>query len=107
MVAGTELPGGDPYLQRRPVGEMIDGAGHLFIADNAGDRVRRVDGATGIITTVAGNGAAGFSGDGGRQPSLFTAKPTVTLPLDRCLTLAGPAGIRPSPRLTAGSWPSP
>jgi sugar lactone lactonase YvrE len=42
----------------------LDGAGNLYIADNHGCRIRRV-GPVGIITTVAGTGQAGFSGDGG------------------------------------------
>jgi sugar lactone lactonase YvrE len=42
----------------------LDGAGNLFIADNHGCRIRRV-GPVGIITTVAGSGQSGFSGDGG------------------------------------------
>jgi len=41
-----------------------DGAGNLFIADGNGQRIRKV-GTNGIITTVAGNGTAGYSGDGG------------------------------------------
>jgi len=48
-----------------PVGVSVDGVGNLYIGDWGGDRIRRVDGATGIITTVAGNGVSGFSGDGG------------------------------------------
>jgi hypothetical protein len=43
----------------------VDAAGHLYIADFENHRVRRVDAVTGIITTVAGTGAAGDSGDGG------------------------------------------
>src|SRR5205823_1556774 len=42
----------------------IDGAGNLFIADISNHRIRRVDSQSGIITTVAGNGQFGFSGDG-------------------------------------------
>ena len=42
-----------------------DAAGNVFFADYSGQRVRRIDAATGIITTVAGTGTAGFSGDGG------------------------------------------
>ena len=45
-------------------GLATDSAGNLYIADIANHRVRKVD-SGGIITTVAGNGIAGFSGDGG------------------------------------------
>jgi sugar lactone lactonase YvrE len=40
-------------------------AADLYIADAKNNSVRKVDGGTGIITTVAGSGPAGFSGDGG------------------------------------------
>jgi sugar lactone lactonase YvrE len=43
----------------------FDARGNLFIAERDNHVVRRVDGATGTITTVAGTGAAGFTGDGG------------------------------------------
>ncbi|MEI6235266.1 MAG: hypothetical protein WCT04_19580 [Planctomycetota bacterium] len=43
----------------------FDKAGNYYIADMSNNAVRRVDGKTGIITTVAGGGAAGYSGDGG------------------------------------------
>jgi sugar lactone lactonase YvrE len=43
----------------------VDTSGNLFVADTGNNRIRRVDATTGIITTVAGNGTAGFSGDGG------------------------------------------
>ena len=48
----------------RPSGVAVDGAGNLFIADDDNNRIRKVD-AAGIITTVAGTGESGFSGDGG------------------------------------------
>jgi sugar lactone lactonase YvrE len=41
-----------------------DSARNIFIADTGENRIRRIDGSTGIITTVAGNGSSGFSGDG-------------------------------------------
>src|SRR5262245_42591634 len=47
-----------------PVGVAADGAGNLFIADPYSSRIRKVN-PDGIITTVAGNGTFGFSGDGG------------------------------------------
>jgi sugar lactone lactonase YvrE len=43
----------------------VDAAGNLFVADRGNSRVRRVDAATGVITTVAGTGAEGYGGDGG------------------------------------------
>lgn len=52
-----------------PTGVAVDGAGNLFVADRGHSRVRRVDATTNIITTVAGNGVGGFSGDGGPAPS--------------------------------------
>lgn len=50
-----------------PAGVAVDAAGNLFIADTANHRIRRVSGGT--ITTVAGNGTSGFSGDGGPATS--------------------------------------
>jgi DNA-binding beta-propeller fold protein YncE len=44
---------------------VADADGNLFIADTYHYSVRRVDAATGIVTTVAGTGTKGFSGDGG------------------------------------------
>ena len=58
-----------------PDGVAVDGAGNLYIADWNNHRIRKVDSA-GVITTVAGTGESGFSGDGGpavqaelREPS--------------------------------------
>jgi uncharacterized protein (TIGR03437 family) len=44
-------------------GVAVDAAGNLYITSNA--RIRRVDAVSGNISTIAGTGAAGFSGDGG------------------------------------------
>src|ERR1035437_4113543 len=46
-----------------PIGVAVDGAGNVFIADNLNHRIRKIDHATNIITTVAGNGTAGYNGD--------------------------------------------
>jgi len=47
-----------------PLSIALDSTGNLYIADTGNNRIRRVD-RKGIITTVAGTGEAGFSGDGG------------------------------------------
>ncbi|MSW78523.1 MAG: hypothetical protein F2828_12790, partial [Actinobacteria bacterium] len=70
-VAGTGAAGysGDDGLAtiaelNGPYGVSVTAAGDLYIADSANNVIRRVDHATGIITTVAGTGAVGYSGDG-------------------------------------------
>jgi sugar lactone lactonase YvrE len=52
-------------LMDSPGSLAIDPAGNLYISDGYNFRIRRVDAATGIITTVAGNGTYGYSGDNG------------------------------------------
>lgn len=47
-----------------PTGLALDGKGNLFISDSGNERIRKVNLSTGIITTVAGTGETGFSGDG-------------------------------------------
>lgn len=47
-----------------PMGNAVDSQGNLFIADTGNNRVRKVD-VGGTITTVAGTGQPGYSGDGG------------------------------------------
>jgi sugar lactone lactonase YvrE len=46
-----------------PVGLAFDGSGNLYIADSDNQVIRKVAAATGIITTYAGNGTSGYSGD--------------------------------------------
>jgi len=58
----------------------VDYKGNVFIADNYNYRIRKVD-TSGIIWTVAGNGAYGFSGDGG-SAKLASLSNTVGLALD-------------------------
>lgn len=47
-----------------PQGVAVDASGNVYIADKGNNRIRMVDGG-GTITTYAGNGTAGFLGDGG------------------------------------------
>ena len=58
-----------------PHGAAVDQQGNIYIADLKNDRVRRVDASTGIITTVAGNGERGYSGDGGPATETMLASP--------------------------------
>ncbi len=48
-----------------PWGVFIDAAENIYIADRLNNRVRKVSHATGLISTIAGTGIAGFAGDGG------------------------------------------
>ena len=50
-----------------PFGVAVDSAGAIYIADGLADVIRKVSG--GVITTVAGNGKGGFSGDNGPATS--------------------------------------
>ena len=66
--SGTAGFGGDSGAAvsaqlRGPRGMALDGSGNLYIADMSNHRIRKVD-SSGVITTVAGSGTAGFSGDG-------------------------------------------
>ena len=61
--SGDGSPAKDAGLAE-PHGARFDGEGNLFIADSRNYRIRRIDGRTGLITTVAGTGHAGYSGDG-------------------------------------------
>jgi sugar lactone lactonase YvrE len=51
--------------QREPFMCAFDRQGNLYVAEAKNHCVRKVDKATGVITTVAGNGSPGYSGDGG------------------------------------------
>ena len=61
---GENIPATDLALSI-PLGAAADADGHVYIADTGTHRIRRVDAVTGRITTVAGTGEAGFTGDGG------------------------------------------
>ena len=59
---------GGPATRARlnePYGIAIDKVANVYIADRHNHCVRRVDRTSGVITTFAGNGVAGFNGDGG------------------------------------------
>lgn len=81
-VAGTGSAGyggdGGPAISAMidyPMGVAFDGSGNLVIADTGNQRIRRVDAATGIISTVAGNGSPGFGGDSGLATAAMLSGP--------------------------------
>jgi len=61
-----------------PVALILNENGLLYVADQSNNRIRMIDTKTGIITTVAGNGDAGYTGDG--MPAIETS-------------IAGPSGL--------------
>jgi hypothetical protein len=78
-VAGSGLTGfsgdGGPAIVAgllHPTGIGFDAADNMYIADQGNYRVRKVDKATGIISTVAGNGSPGHNGDGGQATAAAT-----------------------------------
>ncbi|MEW6271972.1 MAG: hypothetical protein AB1689_22040, partial [Thermodesulfobacteriota bacterium] len=82
-IAGTGSPGfsGDDgpataAMLRAPTGLAFDDDGNLYISDFLNNRIRRVDAATGQITTVAGNGSAGYNGDDKAATSASLNNPT-------------------------------
>ena len=85
-LAGNGEPGydgdGGPATRARlkgPYGVQVDKAGNVYIADQQNNRIRKVA-TDGTITTVAGNGQRGFSGDGGPATEAKLAGPNDMLP---------------------------
>jgi sugar lactone lactonase YvrE len=81
LIAGNGTGGfdgdGGPATSARlnaPRGVAVDAAENLYIADSWNNRVRKVS--RGVITTVAGNGTAGFSGDNGPAGSAQLSRPS-------------------------------
>jgi sugar lactone lactonase YvrE len=96
--AGSAGDGGPAVLAElnEPYGIVVDKPGNLYFADRLNRRVRRVDGRTGVITTVAGNGTKVYSGDGGPATAAGLVEPNgVALAHDgQWLLIADVAGHR-------------
>ena len=58
-----------------PYGVALDGHGNLFIVDRLNYSIRHVDAVTGVITTIAGTGKSGPSGDGGLAKESMLSEP--------------------------------
>jgi trimeric autotransporter adhesin len=78
-IAGFSGDGGPATLAKldNPEGLAIDSSGNLYVADLFNYRVRRIDGGTGTISTVAGSGGypGGYAGDGGPATSALLNLP--------------------------------
>eukprot|EP01035_Chromulina_nebulosa_P018805 gene18805-24572_t len=78
---------------KRPLGVAIDSVGNIYIADAGNNRVRMVRVSDGIITTVAGNGASSYSGDGGSATSAgILSPPTICFDKVGTATIYNSAG---------------
>jgi sugar lactone lactonase YvrE len=85
-IAGTGVLGysgdGGPAINATfsgTYGIAVDRSGNIFICDAGNNVIRKID-LSGIVTTVAGNGTAGFSGDGGPATQAMLNLPYAVLP---------------------------
>ena len=68
--SGSSGDGGDASLATlTPLDIKVDALGNIYVVDEVAHRVRKINAATNTITTIAGTGIAGFSGDGGLATS--------------------------------------
>ena len=56
----------------------MDSSGNIYIADANNHRIRKIDAATGNISTVAGTGTSGYSGDGAAATAAQLASPAAS-----------------------------
>jgi len=101
---GTGQPGysgnGGPAVKARlnqPFDVAFDGRGDIYVSDTFNHRIRKIEHDTGIISTIGGSGAKGFSGDGGpavraqlNEPYGITIDPQGNLFFCRPAQLPGP-----------------
>lgn len=76
--AGLSSGDGGPALDAVisfPISLALDAAGNLYVPDHT-YRIRRIDAASGIITTIAGDGIEGYSGDNGQASAARIGLPT-------------------------------
>ncbi|HEY2470684.1 MAG TPA: DUF2341 domain-containing protein, partial [Terracidiphilus sp.] len=80
-----------------PRGICLDRSGNIYFADNGNNVIRKIDGSTGVITTVAGDGTGlwGYSGDGGPATSArFSGATDVRVDSAGNLYIADPYNMR-------------
>ena len=101
-IAGTGAGGstGDGGLAKSallnaPYGMALDASGNLYIGDKNNNKIRMITASTGIITTIAGTGVVGSTGDGGLATSaLLNAPQGVTIDLSGNIYIADTANNR-------------
>jgi streptogramin lyase len=71
---GDGGPASAAHLQG-PKGIVFDANWNLLVADSGNDRIRRIDAATGVITTIAGTGETGVTGNGGPATEATLSEP--------------------------------
>ncbi|MCI0637779.1 MAG: hypothetical protein L0Y72_22890 [Gemmataceae bacterium] len=81
--SGDDGPAKDATFNE-PYAVVRDQTGHLYIVDRLNAVVRKVDGKTGVVSTIAGNGKKGYSGDGGPAKLAMLREPN-----DCCLDQKG------------------
>ena len=67
----------------RVLGLSLDRFGNIYVGDWDNARIRKIDAVTGIVTTIAGNGTVGYSGDDGLATLAMLAKPSA-IRFDHC-----------------------
>lgn len=85
-VTGYEGDGGQAAAAKmhQPVGQsappggrlVVDANGDIVFADSGNHVIRKIDTTTGVITTIAGTGTPGYSGDGGPATAAMLNRPT-------------------------------
>jgi len=73
-------------MLRSPIGVAEDSSGNIYIADSSNQVIRWV-GSDGIINTIAGNGKAGYNGDGSPATAYELSTPVAAAPLPGCTLL--------------------
>jgi len=71
---GDEGPATSAQLNS-PGKAIVDNYGNIIISDSYNQAIRKIDGTTGVITTIAGNGTPGYFGDGGQATNALLGGP--------------------------------
>ena len=71
---GDNIPATSAQLSL-PLGVVVDSSGNVYVADYAGNRIRKIDATTGTISTIAGDGSYEYNGDNIPATSAEVAKP--------------------------------